>query len=162
MKQNYEAILNEREGKTPTSIQGIYDMIYAPKITPFTVRNFCRGIMLMDDAIFCNGTRALVTFRGKGDEDDKVIVLEQLDPQLREVMVTCLRLRHKVRDNSADNDYVHLGLENYRGRLYLETKLKLPSGEKAGDLAELGIAIREHLGLYEEDEEDEEETKKTQ
>lgn len=153
MKQNYEAILNEREGKTPTSIQGIYDMIYAPKITAFTVRNFCRGIMLMDDAIFCNGTRALVAFQEKDEENAKVIALEQLDPQLREVIVTCLRLRHHVRDNNVDHDYRHLGLENYRGRLYLETKLKLPDGEKAGDLAELGIAIREHLALYEEEKE---------
>ncbi len=147
--QNYEELLNGREGKTIVNIQGIYDMIYASKIDAYTINNFCSGIMLMDEAVTHNGVRALIQFKEIGEKDVKEMTLGKLDPQLREVMVICFRYKHKVRDESIGNDYRHLGLSDYKGRLYLEYNLTMPSdGRRAGDLSELGIAMREKLKLY--------------
>lgn len=146
--QSYEKILNSCEGKKPISIQGIYDMIYAQEITPITVSDFCRNIHELDTGIADNSTRTLVMFYETGKTYLTCIPLQQLDPQLREVMVICGRLIHHSRDNHQGNDYRHVGLEDYKGRLYMENSLCLPNGKKAGDLAELGVAIREKLALY--------------
>lgn len=148
--QNYEELLNDRKSKIPVSVQGIYDMVYAPEISTSTINNFTNGVLLVDKAVTANGTRAVVLVKEIGKEE-KALTISELDPQLREVMVICLRFRHKVRDEaSIMNDYNHMGLR-YGYRLFGEKNLTLPNGKRAGDLAELGVAMREYLGLYKQD-----------
>lgn len=145
--QNYEAMLNNRKGKTPVNIQAIYDVVYAPEISANTLMNFSLAIESMDRAVIADGTRALVKFKPLGKDEAIEIPLSELDPQLREVMVVCFRLTHKARGNDLANDYVHLGIMGHR--LYGETNLTVPgSGRRAGDLAELAVAIREKIKLY--------------
>lgn len=147
--KNYEELLNSRKGKTPISIQPIYDVVYAPDIDEYTLKNFSRSMQLMDSAVTADGKRVLVQFKRLGQKEENVMILTQVDPQLREVMVFCFRFMHKVRDANQSNDYAHLGITGQR--LYGETNLTVPgSGRRAGDLSEFAVAIREKLKLYEQ------------
>lgn len=146
---NYEELLNNREGIDPVSIQGIYNMIYAPEISVYTIKNFAMGIKLIDEAVTKHGTRAVVVVQELGAAKYAEIPLKDVDPQLREVMVIGRRFWNHVRDENMVNDYRHFGLPDSGIRLGLEKNLTVPGdGRRAGDLAELGIAMREHLGLY--------------
>ena len=145
--QNYEELLNDSTSKVAVNIQAIYDMVYAPEISTSTISNFTVAIRSIDEAVTADGTRAIVIVKEIGKPEER-LTLSKLDPQLREVVTVCLRFRHKVRDEaSVMNDYNHMGLR-YGYRLYGEKNLTLPNGKRAGDVAELGIAMREYLGLY--------------
>lgn len=150
--QNYDELLNDRKSKNPVDIQGIYDMVYAPELTVYMINNFTMGIELIDKAVSKDGTRAVVLFKELSSGMNKAITLADLDPQLREVMVIGRRFWKSNRDQDMSHDYDHFGLPESGVRLALEKNLTLPNGKRASDLAELGVAIREHLHLYKEPE----------